>query len=157
MKETSEPKMELVPEQKEIPCKEDLLYTFTKDEIDSKSKELARLMGERARVEDEKKSSASGFKSKLDDMTTRMKLLSDHINNGQEMREVECVLKLNYPVSGMKQLIRKDTNENVWPEPKVMTARESLQQVELFPTLRDSGVDGAAVTHSVEDDNNKDF
>lgn len=149
-----EQKLVAVPQPRVIKVSEELPYTFSKEELEAKSKELAGLYDEKARVEDEKKSSASEYKSKLDKIAERSRKLSNHITMGQEIREVECEIRMNTPMEGMKMMVRLDTLENVWNEPKAMTSRDMVQ-TELFPQIKEAA-DESMITHSKDEDNHDD-
>jgi hypothetical protein len=86
---------------------------FTEEEISEKSKRLAQNCKERSEYEEAKKATVSDFKSKIDGLSAHISLLSNHINNGYEYRDVECEVRMNVPAVGSKTIIRKDTGEIV--------------------------------------------
>ena len=92
-------------------------------EREALTQELARSIGEIAQLEDEKKSSASNFKYKIEEKQSRQGRLSLLITDGYEQRSVES--KWEFETSGVdesgkpihhpefKTLFRSDTGEVV--------------------------------------------
>lgn len=71
-------------------------YTFSKEETQANSKELAEECGQKKECEDEKKSVMSQFKAKIDSHDARIAMLSKWITTGYDYRSVECVVKRNF-------------------------------------------------------------
>lgn len=90
-----------------------LKYQFTETELRDKATQLARECRQNEEMEDEKKSVVSDFKAKIDGLQAKISLLSGHINNGYEYRNIECEVSLNTPVTGKKTITRTDTGERV--------------------------------------------
>ena len=66
-----------------------------------------------AELEEEKKSSASAYKSQIDATKALITKLANNVNNGYEYRNVECQIIYDDPVIGKKTYLRLDTNEIV--------------------------------------------
>jgi len=101
---------------------EPLKYVFSKDEIRDLGEALAREAQAQMDLHAQKKSSASGYAAQIAENEKRMAELAKKINNGYELREVECMVMMETPRPGMKRIIRIDTNEAIFDEP--MTAEE---------------------------------
>jgi hypothetical protein len=71
-------------------CNEYCKYSFTKEEIDEMSAEMARLVSDLETAEDEKKAVMSDFKGKIDSLTATIRQAAGEINNGYEMRNIKC-------------------------------------------------------------------
>ena len=104
---------------------EAIKYTFGPEEIRELGESLAReaqnvfdLRGEKANTMATYTASIKSAEKRVGDLTTK-------INNGFEMREVECLAMLETPRPGMKRIIRLDTNETVREE--AMTVAEMQQ------------------------------
>lgn len=65
-------------------------YNFTEEELKEKSLQLAQICNEKNRIDDDKKSAASSFKSKLDAKQSEINLLSNQIATGSEMVTKTC-------------------------------------------------------------------
>lgn len=94
-------------------CKKYLKYQFTAEELKEKSSQLARECRRAEETEDDKKRVMSDFKAKIDALQASISLLSGHINNGYEYRDIECTVELNVPVAGKKTITRTDNDEQV--------------------------------------------
>lgn len=99
-----------------------LRYTFTAEEKQVLSDKLALACQEKYTAEEEKKSAMAGFKKRIDEEAANMNHFSRLVNNGWEMRPIECRIEYNTPVHGTKRIIRIDTGELV--REIVMTAGE---------------------------------
>jgi hypothetical protein len=71
-------------------------YSFSREEIEQKSKQLADEVGERVRLVEEKKSTVSQYKAKIDQKESVINLLSSHISNGYEIKSVECIVEKDF-------------------------------------------------------------
>lgn len=91
-KENGDPKRTKLPSGHITRAKElrNIRYAFTPEELANKSRQLANTCEERSNVVAEKKSVMSDFKSKIDAKDAVVSLLSGHICNGYEMKNVEC-------------------------------------------------------------------
>lgn len=71
-------------------------YTFTKEELEEKSKQLAKSCEERNGFEDDKKSVMSDFKAKIDSKNAEINILSNHINTGHEWLNKTCQVEYDF-------------------------------------------------------------
>lgn len=71
-------------------------YKFSAEELTQKSKQLAQACQERERIDDDRKSAASGFKAKLDSKNAEINLLSNHIETGQEYITRTCEVHYDF-------------------------------------------------------------
>lgn len=95
-KENGDPKRTKLPADLITKAKEmhNIRYAFTREELVQKSLMMAEAIQAKENLENEMKSMKSDFKAKIDSKDATMKLMSNHIGNGYEMRNVECeVLK----------------------------------------------------------------
>jgi len=77
-------------------------YAFDKNELAQKSTQLAETCGEKARLCEEKKSVNSEYKAKIDAKDSVISLLSSHITNGYEIKNVECEVEYDFD-KGLKR------------------------------------------------------
>lgn len=101
---------------------ESIRYVFTPDEIRELGEALAREAQTVFDLRAKKSTTAAAFGAQIKDADQRVADLTDRINNGYEMREVECMTLMETPRPGMKRIIRIDTNEAIRDE--AMTAAE---------------------------------
>lgn len=99
-------------------------YDFTKEELQSKAKQLAVACNDKAQLEDQKKETMSSFKYKIDGKDAEINSLSTQISNGYEMKTVKCDVKKIF-----KQGVKEYYYEGVLYETKKMT--ESDYQLEI--------------------------
>lgn len=93
--------------------KEYLRYQFTEEETKEIAKNLALSVTSKTRAEEEQKSAQAQFKQRIEIEITQIQRLSNNINMGWEMREIECVVEFHKPRQGVKRIIRLDTGEIV--------------------------------------------
>jgi hypothetical protein len=96
-----------------VKVKEYLRYPFTEDETKEIAKQLAPSVTSKTRAEEEQKSAQAQFKQRIELEVTQIQRLSNNINMGWEMREIECVVEFHKPRQGVKRIIRLDTGEIV--------------------------------------------
>jgi hypothetical protein len=101
---------------------EALKYSFKPEELRELGEALARETGNAGTLEDQKKAATAELSAQIKQARRRCDDLAGKINNGYELREVECMSMLETPRPGMKRVIRLDTNETVRDER--MTAAE---------------------------------
>ena len=82
-------------------------------EVSSLARELATANKTRARIEQRKKEIDSDLKSQIEAENSKIGRLSDLVQTGHEMRDVECRIELDTPSEGMKRYVRLDTGETV--------------------------------------------
>jgi hypothetical protein len=109
--------------------KERLFCSFCDDEVEQKGQELSTASITYDEVEDAKKSAMKEYTDNLKALRGTMRTLSKAIRSKGEVRDVECVVRMDKPQIGSKQTVRLDTGEIVRTEP--MTDEEKQQ--ELFP------------------------
>ena len=101
---------------------EAIKYTFGPNELRELGEALARETQTVIDLKDTKGNVAAEFAAKIKAGELRVSELTIRINNGYELREVECLQLLETPRPGMKRIVRLDTNETVREE--AMTAAE---------------------------------
>ena len=104
---------------------EAIKYTFKSDELRELGEGLAREAQNVFDLRAEKSSTVASYGASIKSAEKRVADLTTKINNGFEMREVECLTMLETPRPGMKRIIRLDTNETVREE--AMTVAEMQQ------------------------------
>jgi len=97
-------------------------YTFSADEIRELGEALAREAQTVFDLRDRKSSTVAELTAQIKQANGRVAELTNRINNGYELREVECMVMMETPRPGMKRIIRVDDNSVVRDEP--MTASE---------------------------------
>ena len=100
---------------------------FTEIELKTLSNELAHKIIEKTELENKKKSALSDFMGKINDIKAEINLLANKINTGKEYRNVNCIITMNSPSTGLKTAQRLDTKENIWT--KEMTAEELQTEI----------------------------
>jgi hypothetical protein len=101
---------------------ESVKYTFSPDEIRQLGEALAREAQNVFDLRERKSSVVAELGGSIKLANGRVADLTNRINNGYELREVECMAFLETPRPGMKRIVRVDTNETIRDEP--MTAAE---------------------------------
>ena len=100
---------------------------FTEIELKTLSNELACKIIEKTELENKKKSAISDFTGKINDMKAEINLLANKVNTGKEYRNVDCIITMNSPNTGLKTAQRLDTKENIWTDE--MTAEELQTEI----------------------------
>ena len=100
---------------------------FTEIELKTLSNELACKIIEKTELENKKKSALSDFTGKINDIKAEINLLANKINTGKEYRNVNCIITMNSPSTGLKTAQRLDTKENIWTDE--MTAEELQTEI----------------------------
>src|SRR5688572_3123074 len=92
LKENGDPKRKKLPAELVTKSKEmhNIRYAFTPEELSEKSKQMATAVHEKNGLADELKTIKSEYKAKTDAKDATINLMSNHITNGYEMRNVEC-------------------------------------------------------------------
>jgi hypothetical protein len=104
---------------------ESIKYTFGPTEIRELGEGLAREAQCVFDLKAQKKSVMASLTASIEAANKRVADLTTKINNGYELREVECLAMMETPRPGMKRIIRLDTNETVREE--AMTMNEMQQ------------------------------
>src|SRR5262245_20420079 len=97
-------------------------YVFSPEEIRELGEALAREAQVVFDLRDQKANAVATFTAQIKAANKRVADLTTRINNGYELREVECIVMMETPRPGMKRIIRIDTNATVREE--AMTAAE---------------------------------
>lgn len=90
-----------------------LRHDFTDADRLGISKDLAEANLQKSRIEDEKKSVNSDFKSRIDRIDADINKLAQALASDFEMRNVECHVYYNKPNKGLKTIINAETSEVV--------------------------------------------
>lgn len=90
-----------------------LKYEFSAIETHELSLQLASKTKEKVALEEEKKSVASSYKARIDEVTATCNKLSNQVSDGFEMRDIECEGLHHQPEVGKKSIIRTDNNQLV--------------------------------------------
>lgn len=117
-----------------------LRHDFSDADRAELAKELASANLRKKRVEDEKKSVNSDFKSRIDRLDADINKLSQSLSSDFEMRNVECEVYYDAPEKGLKTVINCETREVV--------AVEKMDPDEMQMPLE--GIGGEGVDSDVE-------
>jgi hypothetical protein len=102
-----------------------LKYQFSMDETRENAKSLARKAQELVELELKKKQLAADLKSEMETASAIHAKLARWVNDEYDFRMIECEVRLDSPVSGMKSTWRIDTGELIKEE---RMSPEELQQ-----------------------------
>jgi hypothetical protein len=105
-------------------------YPFSEAEIRQLGADLAHATREAIDIERAKKVAMAAIAADKKDIESKCASLSLKIENGYEMREMECIVHFGAPRSGRKEIFRADNGEFVRDEP--MTPEE-MQAAFDFP------------------------
>lgn len=111
--------------------KEEVKVKLHASDLSKLGKELAEVTQERNQAEAERRSLQSTLAARIKDFETKINALSSKINQGYETREVACVWLMDTPRTGLKTLVRKDTNEELRTE--TMTQADAQLGMDLQP------------------------
>jgi len=106
----------------EVPVK----YVYSQEELRKKGHDMATLVLERDKLEDEKIASNKNLKALIDEKAMQVSILAGQIEAGHEMRTMECYVRLNEPQPGLKTYIVQTTGERV--DPPAMMRPEEMQE-----------------------------
>jgi len=110
------------------PCKRYLKYTFTREEKEKLSDELARDVNELKQKQLHKKEMVKSLDSGIAALETEISRLATHVKDGYEFRDIECEMVFDFG-SRMKIVTRLD--ENIEVERNPMTAEELQKKLPL--------------------------
>lgn len=98
LKSNGDPKRTKLPANLVTKAKElhTIRYPFKPEELAEKSKQMASAVDEKNRLADDLKTIKSEHKAKTDAKDAIINLMSSHINNGYEMKNVECEVEKDY-------------------------------------------------------------
>lgn len=110
----------------------DLVVPMPEPELREVADELAELIGERERIEADKKDEVRRFNEQLEGLVAKINVAAQQLREGGSTEKIECRLELNVDTNTAK-LIRTDTNPWKVVETRAMTAdeREKALQPEL--------------------------
>lgn len=103
---------------------------FTEDQLRSKAEELASKYSRVVRMEDEKKSVAAGYKSRIDVLLAEINLLATHVSEKCEYQNIGCRAFFDSPHYGEKTIYRCDTGEIVGTEAMTNEDRQMVLKFE---------------------------
>ena len=106
--------------------KEYCKYKFTPEEVAEMSAEMAQNVSTLKDAESDKKAIMSDLKGKIDGLTAQTQISANKINNGYEMRNVECLVEFDY-ANGVVRHTRTDTWETV--KTRQMTADDRQMEM----------------------------
>ena len=87
-----------------------LKYVFTEKEKSEIAIDMAQKVSELNQAEDQRKAIASDFKSKIDGLQATINHAAVRLNNGYEMRSIECEVIPNWEEK-IWEYVRSDTGE----------------------------------------------
>jgi hypothetical protein len=90
--------------------REYLAYHYTDAELKEIAGNLARANQERQSIELRKAQVMADFKAQITEAEGRINREAIRYNNGYEMRDIECGVEYNKPVTGKKTITRLDTD-----------------------------------------------
>lgn len=89
-------------------------FYFTPIELQEKGKKLAIVLQDKAKIEDEKKHVADGFKSQIDAKQTEIDILIEQLTIGMERKNVIVEVRRNFE-SGLREYWYKDEKRGEEP------------------------------------------
>lgn len=123
----NEKNVDVTPKKKEVKVQEFLRYNFTEEELKAKSKDLALSVTRQARTQEEQKAAQSQFKQRIETEQAEIGRLSNNINMGWEMRNIDSIVQYHTPANGTKRVVRIDTGEIV--REQAMSSFEMQQEM----------------------------
>lgn len=103
---------------------EALKFTFGPDDIQELGQKLARETQNVFDLRDRKKEIDADISAQIKTAEGRVSGLTVALNNGYEMREVEVLVLLDTPKTGVKRIIRADNNEQLRDEPMTLEEKQ---------------------------------
>jgi len=104
---------------------EPIKYVFKPEEIRELGEALARENQNVYDLGEQKKTAMATFTATIKAANKRAAELTTKINNGYELREVECVAIMDTPRPGMKRIVRLDD-----PDVEIRTEAMTLQEMQ---------------------------
>ncbi len=117
------------------PIKEEVKVRLFPEDLMKYAKEQAFLQQEYTQLKAKLSEIQKSMNTQLSAHTNRLNELSAKINQGYEMREVDCMWIMDMPRSGSKTLVRVDDNEEVRVE--AMTQADAQLGINLQPAPED--------------------
>jgi hypothetical protein len=113
---------------------EEVRYEFTAAELKDLGGKLAHAAQGVFDLQREKATTTANFGAQIKAANDAVAELSDKINFGYELRQAECIVRLESPRPGQKEFVRVDTGEVVRVAP--MTAGDLQQRLPLTDDKR---------------------
>lgn len=88
-------------------------YKFTRDEIRELGEQLARRAQDVYTSRTDLANVSAALKAQIKAAESELESLARRINNGYEMRDMECVVEFNAPRKGVKTIVRSDNGETM--------------------------------------------
>lgn len=110
---------------------QEIRYDFTENERLEQGKLLAKTFDLIGDLEEQKKQSASQFKSAIEEQEIIARRAVGLIKSGFEMRSTKCRVYYHDPMPGVKTIRREDDGEPVYDEPAPMEEWECQQVLDL--------------------------
>lgn len=95
---------------RETEVTENLKCVLTEDEVKSEGEHLARLIQDKAGLENDLKSVKASFKAKIEAAEAGIISASNKVRDKYEYRNVDCIKHQNFS-TGMMHMVRTDTDE----------------------------------------------
>lgn len=116
LKSNGDPKRTKLPAEHVVKSKElhNIRYSFSKEELADKSKQMASAVNEKNHLADELKTIKSEYKAKTDAKDAVINLMSVHISQGYETRNVECDVVKDFD-KGTKTFFYNDVQYDTVP------------------------------------------
>jgi hypothetical protein len=126
---------------------ESIKYIFGGDEMRELGEALARETQTVYDFRAQKANAVSSLGASIKSAEKRAADLTSKINQGFELREVECMVLLETPRPGMKRLVRMDNNAHVRDEPMSLAEMQAS-----FGFRADEGPDGKSAAAGPDQD-----
>ena len=110
---------------RETEITENLRCMLTEDEVKQAGETMARLIQDKTRLEQDKKSATASFKAKIDAADAGIIDQSNKVRDKYEYRDVDCMKIQNFTAHTIK-MTRSDINTVF--EDRKMTVREKLDE-----------------------------
>lgn len=104
---------------------EAIKFTYSAEDIQERGQQLAHETQNVYDIKDKKKTADTEFGSQIKAAESRVSDLTTRLNNGYELREVEVLVLMDTPITGMKRVIRADNNEQVREEAMTLEEKQS--------------------------------
>lgn len=121
--------------------REPVKHTFTDDEVVVFAKELSQKTRRLGELQSELKKVQSSFKAKITEEESGIMVLSNQINDGWEMRTMDCIVTMNMPTRGRKLVTRADNGDYV--REAAMDADDLQMKLDDAPMLPEVGSEDA--------------
>ena len=110
---------------RETEVTENLKCLLSEDEIKSEGETLARLIQEKAGLENDLKSVKASFKAKIEAAEAGIISASNKVRDKYEYRNIDCIKHQNF-TTGKTKMVRSDTGDTF--DSRKMTVREKQDE-----------------------------